>query len=314
MAKKEAFFIRIGYLSTIYHTSFILKNETFDYLTDYELEWTLYPTGPAMMESFASGETDIGYIGLPPVMIRLEEGLKLKCVAGGHVEGTVMVAPESYKTYEELGSIKTVLEQFRGETIGTPARGSIHDVITSELTKEYDITIKNFEWADFIPDAMEEGEIAAGVGTPSLATVTRNQLNANIVIPPYKLWPYNPSYGIVVREELITESPDFIIQFLKAHEKACNLIRFQPENAAEIAHNEIEVINKDSILDTYRISPKYCASLPEDYINSTLKFIPVLQNLGYMQSTLEKEEIFNLKFIQQTHPKPAHYNSPGTLI
>jgi NitT/TauT family transport system substrate-binding protein len=291
-----------------------LKNETFDYLYDYDLDWSLYPTGPAMMKSFASGETDIGYIGLPPVMIRLENGLKLKCVGGGHVEGTVMVAPESYKTYDELGSIKAVLEQFEGEVIGTPSRGSIHDVIINELTKEYDITIKNFDWADFIPDAIEDGEIAAGVGTPSLATVISNLLDSNIVIPPYKLWPFNPSYGIVVREELINESPEFIIQFLKAHEKACNLIRFQPENAAEIAYNELEVVSKDFVLNTYKISPKYCASLPEDYINSTLKFIPVLQNLGYMHSTLKREDIFELKFIQKTHPEPAHYDSPGTLI
>ncbi len=316
MAKKRlgGVFIHIGYLSTIYHTSFILKNETFDYLNDHELEWSLYPTGPAMMESFAKGETDIGYIGLPPVMIRLENGLKLKCIGGGHIEGTIMVAPNSYKTYDELGSLKSVLKQFIGETIGTPSRGCIHDVIISELTKEYDITIKNFEWADFIPDAIEEGEIAAGVGTPSLATVTRNQLNTNITIPPNKLWPYNPSYGIVVREELITESPEFIIQFLKAHEKACNLIRFQPENAAEIAYEEVEVISKDFILNTYKISPKYCSSLPEAYITSTLKFIPVLRNLGYMQGNLKEEDIFELEFIQKTHPEPAHYDSPGSII
>ena len=130
-----------------------------------------------MMDAFESGETDIGFIGLPPVMIRLENGLNLKCVAGGHIEGTVMVAPSSYKTFDELGSVKTVLEQFEGEIIGTPSRGCIHDVIISEITKNLDITIKNYNCADFIPDAMEEGEIAAGVGTPSLATVISNRIN-----------------------------------------------------------------------------------------------------------------------------------------
>ncbi len=267
-----------------------------------------------MMDSFASGETDIGYIGLPPAMIRLENGLNLKCVAGGHIEGTVMVAPTSYKTFDELGSVKTVLEQFEGKVIGTPSRGCIHDVIISELTKDLYISIKNFDWADFIPDAMEEGYIAAGVGTPSLATVISSRLDSNIVIPPYKLWPYNPSYGIVVREDLIDESPEFISQFLKAHEEACNLIRLQPENAAEIAFEELEVVNKEFVLNTYKISPKYCASLPEVYINSTLKFIPVLQNLGYMKGNLKEEDIFELKFIQKIHPEPAHYDSPGSLI
>ena len=68
------------------------------------------------------------------------------------------------------------------------------------------------------------------------------------------------------------------------------------------------------MLNTYKISPKYCASLPEAYINSTLKFIPVLQNLGYMQGNLKEEDIFELKFIEKTHPEPAHYDSPGSII
>ncbi|HEX3014449.1 MAG TPA: ABC transporter substrate-binding protein [Methanobacterium sp.] len=297
----------MGYLSTIYHTSFILKNKPLGNLNNYDLKWSLFATGPAMKDAFASGDLDVGYIGLPPVMIGIENGLKIKCVGGGHVEGTVMVAPESYKTFDELGSVNAVLKQFEGKIIGTPSKGCIHDVIIREMTKNFDIEIKNFSWADFIPDGIEEGEIAAGVGTPSLATVTSRRFASNVVIPPHNLWPYNPSYGIVVKEELIDESPEFITDFLKAHEDACNLVRLHPEQAAEIALKEIRVFDKDFVRDTYKISPKYCASIPDEYIESTLKFIPVLQRLGYMKGNLKQKNIFNLEFIREVHPEPAHY-------
>ena len=299
--------IRIGYLSTIYHTSFILKNTSSKYLNDYDLKWSLFATGPAIMKEFKSGDIDVGYIGLPPVMIGIENGLKIKCVAGGHIEGTVMVAPKSYKSFDELKSLKAVLKQFECKTIGTPTKGCIHDVITRELTKNYDIEIKNFPWADFIPDAIEEGEIAAGVGTPSLATVISNRFDSKVVIPPNKLWSHNPSYGLVVREELINESPEFIIDFLKAHENASNLIRIQPEKAAEIVLKEVEVVSRDFVLKTYNVSPKYCASIPKEYIESTLKFIPVLNELGYMQGYLKQKDIFNTQFIKKVHPEPTHY-------
>lgn len=309
--------MHVGYLSTIYHTSFILKGQSSEYLKNYSLDWTLFATGPAMMKAFASGDLDVGYIGLPPVMIGIDKGLGLKCVGGGHVEGTVMVAPKSYKTFDELNSIEAVLKQFEGKTIGTPSKGCIHDVIIRELiygTYDLDIEIKNFNWADFIPDALEEGEIFAGVGTPSLATVISNQLNSQVVIPPQELWPDNPSYGIVVREELTRESPEFIMDFLKAHENACNLMRNRPEHGAEIAVKEMDVIDKDFVLNTYKISPKYCASLPDAYINSTLKFVPVLQNLGYMQDALKEKDIFDVGFIRKIHPEPAHYDFPDALI
>jgi NitT/TauT family transport system substrate-binding protein len=299
--------MRIGYLSTLYHTSFLLKNSPPEYIKDYPLEWKLYATGPAMIREFEKGNVDVGYVGLPPAMIGINKGLKIKCVAGGHVEGTVMIATSPYHSYNDDRSVRSVLKQFEGESIGTPSRGSIHDIIIRDLVQNFDIKVRNYPWADFIPDAIEEGEIAAGVGTPSLATTSNQQLNTNIVLPPSKLWPFNPSYGIVVKEELTLENQDFILKFLKAHEEACNLIRNQIEVAAEIAQHEMDVVTKEFILNTYKISPRYCASLPDPYINSTLKFIPTLHDLGYLDSALKMEDIFNIDFIKEVHPGKDHY-------
>ena len=106
---------------------------------------------------------------------------------------------------------------------------------------------------------------------------------------------------------MINESPEFIIDFLKAHENASNLIRIQPEKAAEIVLKEVEVVSRDFVLKTYNVSPKYCASIPKEYIESTLKFIPALNELGYMQGYLKQKDIFNTQFIKKVHPEPTHY-------
>lgn len=305
--------MNIGYLSTIYHTSFILKSPGNKFLEGIEtnLDWTLFPTGPAMMEAFKNGKIDLGYIGLPPVMIGIKNGLKLKCVAGGHVEGTVMISRDSFSSFADLGSVNEVLDQFEGETIGTPARGSIHDVIIRGLIHDRDISIINYPWADFIPGAIRDGEISAGLGTPSLATVASREINSKLIIPPSKLWPYNPSYGIAVREELVKRAPEFVTDFLLAHEAACNFIRNQPLEAAEVAAGQLGNIDVDFVLETFQISPKYCASLPEEYIKSTLDFVPVLKKLGYLEKKIKREDIFDLKFIQEVHPEPSHYDLPS---
>ncbi len=308
--------MNIGYLSTIYHTSFILKSPDNKFLDSIgvDLNWTLFPTGPAMMEAFKSGEIDIGYIGLPPVMIGVDKGLKLKCVAGGHVEGTVMISRDSFSSFDDLNNLDNVLEQFEGRNIGTPAQGSIHDVIIRDLIQDRDISIINYPWADFIPSAIQTGEIAAGLGTPALATVASREINSKLIIPPSKLWPYNPSYGIVVCEELLNQDPDFIKNFLTAHETACNFIRNQPHDAAEVAAGELGGIDVEFILETFQISPRYCASLPEEYIRSTLDFVSVLQKLGYLEKKIKKEDVFELKFIQEVHPEPSHYYLPSYVV
>lgn len=299
--------MRIGYLSTIYHTSFILKSGNVGYKNSNETEWKLFPTGPAIMNAFKNKEIDLGYVGLPPVMIGVQNGMKLKCVAGGHIEGTVMIAKEEYDSYDDLGDLESVLTQFEGKSIGTPTKGSIHDVIIRNLLEKTEVSINNYQWADFIPDAISENEIAAGVGTPSLATVADMQLKTKIIIPPNKLWPYNPSYGIVVQDDIIEEDEEFLLSFLTAHEEACNLIRNQPELAAEIAAGEMGVVDKEFVLKTYSISPRYCAKIPEEYIKSTMDFLPVLKKLGYMEKDLEPEDIFELKYINEVHKEPAHY-------
>jgi len=117
------------------------------------------------------------------MMIGIENGLEIKCVGCGHVEGTVMIGSLSYQTYDELGDVSSVLGQFECESIGTPTRGSIHDIIIRQLTQGLDIEVKNYNWADFIPEALEDGEIAAGMGTPSLATAATQQTHSPKHVP-----------------------------------------------------------------------------------------------------------------------------------
>ena len=198
--------------------------------------WRLFGTGPAMVEAFAAGEIDLGYIGLPPAMIGIDRGVPLRCIAGGHVEGTIMIAGSSYAPLRRTGSMQEALGQFAGKKIGSPARGSIHDVIIRFLLQKFQIAgavVINFPWADLIPAAIAEGEIDGAMGTPQLAVVARQFYGQDIVLPPDAMWPFNPSYGIVVRQELLKEA-GLLRGFLELHEKACAILRQQPEDAAAL--------------------------------------------------------------------------------
>lgn len=302
--------LRVGYLPTLYHTSYILKSGRWlEKSSGLKVDWQLYPTGPAMTKAFSEQKIDIGYIGLPPAMIAIDKGTPIICVGGGHVEGTIMLAPKHYKTLEELGDVKKVLEQFSGKKIGTPSQGSIHDVIIRNLLEEQGVkgvTVKNYEWAEFLPEALENGEIDAAVGTPSLIVAASRQIDVHLVIPPNKLWPHNPSYGIVIRKEL-KENTHVILEFLKMHKKACTLIRENPGKAAKLVSKEIKGLNPEFVKATYTISPKYCAALSPQYITSTLAFVPILKKLGYIKKILGEKEVFETSYIEKVHPEPPHY-------
>ncbi|HMF29892.1 MAG TPA: ABC transporter substrate-binding protein [Candidatus Lokiarchaeia archaeon] len=312
--------LRIAHLTTAYHTSFILMGMGSGWLSrklGVDIEWKLYPTGPAMVKAFAAGEIDLGYIGLPPAMMGITQGLPLKCVAGGHVEGTVIIGTEDFQPLEKLGSLDDTLRQFEGKAIGTPTRGSIHDVMLRQLLRKYkledQVEVRNFEWADLILDAIEKDIVQGGCGTPPLAVLGRQYAQTQIVVPPSAIWPYSPSYGIVTTEDVLETSRPFIEEFLRVHEDACNLIRLEPEKAADFAAKAIGLVQRDFLLEVYRVSPRYCASLPPEYIESTMKFVPVLKALNYILGNVTADQVFRLDLLENIHPDPPHYDDPALL-
>ena len=306
--------LTIGHLSTVYHTSFILEGTDWLKNAGIDARWKLFASGPDIVKAFENKEIDLGYIGLPPVIIGRARGIPFKCIAGGHVEGTVMLAQKQFKNLGELGDIGQVLKQFEGSTMGTPPKGSIHDVIARDLAESLglNIEIKNYAWADFVLDALVEGEIPAAAGTPPLAVAARRFCGARIVVPPHKLWPNNPSYGIVAREELFSR-PDVLTTFLEMHEKACNFIREDPYAASKIVAKLTEIVDPDFVLEAYRISPKYCSALSPQYVESTMRFVDVLRRMGYISRQVSEDEVFDRRFIDTVHPGAAHYSLPGNL-
>ncbi len=301
--------INIGHLSTVYHTSFILMGTDWLERAGISANWRLFASGPDIVSAFEKKEIDIGYIGLPPAIIGIDRSIPIICVAGGHVEGTVLVAQKEYGTLDDRGSVHSVLSQFEGKVIGSPPRGSIHDVIISNTIEEakLDIRVKNFAWTDFVLEALVDGELDAAVGTPSLAVASGRACGAKIAIPPHVLWPNNPSYGIVVRKELM-EHRDMLLGFLEMHERASNFIRTKPADAAGIVSNLTGIVDEDFVLDAYSVSPKYCAALSPEFVRSTMAFLPVLHRLGYISLILPESEIFEYGFINEVHKEAPHYD------
>ncbi|MGZ4921956.1 MAG: ABC transporter substrate-binding protein [Halobacteriota archaeon] len=301
--------LRVGYLPTLYHTSFILKAEALLERHGVETQWTLFASGPDVVDAIGSARIDLGYIGLPPVILGIDRGVRITCVAGGHIEGTTMVAREAVNPLDHCANMAEFLTQFVGSTIGCPPGGSIHDVIIRELLVEHNVKgvrVRNYAWADFLPDALVKREIAAAVGTPALAVAAERYYDVRMVAEPSKFWPYNPSYGIVATEKIL-HNRGMLRTFLTVHEAACQLIRQDPRACARIVAQSVRVVDEEFIKEAYKISPKYCASVPSQYIQSTMQFVVALRGLGYISRYVDKDEIFNLSLINKVHQAPPHY-------
>jgi NitT/TauT family transport system substrate-binding protein len=304
--------LRIGHLSTFYHTAILLQGrKDLAVSIGADVAWRLFGNGPAIMQAFARGELDLAYIGLPPAIVGIGAGAPVVCVAGGHMEGTVAVGAVHRKDVAELAGPGKVLQQFRGERVGVPGKGSIHDVILRDLLDQEGIAqsveVVNYPWADLVTEAMARGDVAAAVGTPALAVAVTRFAGGRILIPASRLWPDNPSYGIVAHRRLLEQSRQVVEHFLALHEEASAQLRADPRSAADTIARYVGVIDGDFVLDTLKVSPRYCAQLTDGYIASTMLFIGTLRRLGYLARDVAQEEIFDRSLIDAVHPGRDHY-------
>ncbi len=304
--------LRIGHLSTFFHTSILLmaRGDSGERL-GADIDWRLFGTGPAIVNAFEKGELDLAYIGLPPSVIGMSRGVAIVCVAGGHMEGTVIAAKKNFAGFAERADLGDILRQFRGRKIGVPGRGSIHDVIIRECLGRFElqgaVEIVNFPWADQVLEAVVKEEVSAAVGTPALATAIVRFAGGGIIYPPSMLWPHNPSYGIIVGRDFLRREREVAERYLLLHEEATALLRSKPGEAARMISSFVGVVDAAFVMDTLRVSPKYCAQLTDEYISSTMDFVGVLKKLGYITRDVGPGEIFDTSLIRKVHPGKDHY-------
>jgi NitT/TauT family transport system substrate-binding protein len=304
--------LRIGHLSTFYHTALIImaRGEAARF-HDADIQWRMFGTGPEIVGAFERNELDLAYVGLPPAIIGIDRGVKIKCVAGGHIEGTVLSGKNRFRGFPETDRLDDILKQFRGLKIGVPGRGSIHDVILKDCLDRFGlagkIEIVNYSWADQITEAVIRDELSAAVGTPALAAALKRYADGKVLYPPSKLWPSNPSYGILADSRFLLAHRDAVERFLTMHEEATSFLRNSPEEAAKIISDYVGFIDKDFVLDALQISPKYCAQLTDAYIDSTMQFVKAMERLGYIKRELPSSDIFDASLIKKVHPEGDHY-------
>jgi len=304
--------LRIGHLSTFYHTAILLMARSgIMSRLGIEAEWSLMGTGPAIMKAFGRGELDLAYIGLPPAIIGMEQGSPVVCIAGGHMEGTVMAGKSGWLGYPESDDLRAILGQFAGRTIGVPGNGSIHDVILKDSIARFapdrNILVRNYAWADLVTEAVATEEVAAAFGTPALAMAIKRFAGGKILFPASKLWPNNPSYGIVADRSFLKAHRESVEKFLLAHEEAEAVLRNEPADAAQLIADHVGIIDREFVLETLQVSPKYCAQLTAGYISSTMAFVGALKKLGYIKRELDENEIFDTSLIAKIHPEKDHY-------
>jgi len=276
-------------------------------------EWKTYLAGAQQMQAFAIGQWEIGYVGVPPLITGVAQGMKARAVAVGQSQGSNVVGrkDKGFKTMEELGGDhRKVWTQFRGKTIGLPPRASIQDAITRTALTDAgltyrDVDLRNYDAVPSLPDLLAQGQIDAFVGWPPFDVVAISKGAGAIVVPGDLFgtgeWRDYPMNCLVASEQLIQEYPDVVQDCVFIHTQVNQFLMAYPEEAAKMI-GAILKMDEKSALEGYRLTPNYCPDLTEGTIKSCMRFVKTLADAKYIQRAPTEAELFDTRFIRNVLP------------
>lgn len=278
--------VTIGYLPSDHDAALFVAQAQGKYAAHgIETELVQFNNGGDLMTGMASGEVDIGYGGITPVLSAVEKGVPIKVVAGAQIEGSgIAVSPES-----DIDSP----EDLAGKSIATPGEASIQYMLLQYYLEDNNMSTDDMNISAMkvapMNDALNANKIDGMLTYEPYVTMAVE--NGNVMfINSSEILPEHPCCVVAASERFIDENPDKLDTIISIHENATGFILENPDEAAELLPDDIVA---DVEIEKKAISGiKFVYGLNETYKQSIMDFMQIEVDLGILEEPIPATDIF----------------------
>lgn len=278
--------VTIGYLPSDHDAALFVAQAQGEYAAHgIETELVQFNNGGDLMTGMASGEVDIGYGGITPVLSAVEKGVPIKVVAGAQIEGSgIAVSPES-----DIDSP----EDLAGKSIATPGEASIQYMLLQYYLEDNNMSTDDMNISAMkvapMNDALNANKIDGMLTYEPYVTMAVE--NGNVMfINSSEILPEHPCCVVAASERFIDENPDKLDTIISIHENATEFILENPDEAAELLPDDIVA---DVEIEKKAISGiKFVYGLNETYKQSIIDFMQIEVDLGILEEPIPETDIF----------------------
>lgn len=278
--------VTIGYLPSDHDAAlFIADAEGMYEEKGISTELVEFNNGGDLMTAMASGEVDVGYVGITPVLSSIENGVPVKVVSGVQIEGSGLEVSND--------SGITQASDLKGKAIATLGDASIQYMLLiyylnqNGMSKD-DLNISSMKVAS-MNDALNTNKID-GMLTyePYVTTSTENGntlfLNSSEIIPGH------PCCVIAASDDFIKNHPDEVKDIVDIHQNATEYIQSNTSKAAsELPDN---IVSDAKIEEKALGGIKFISGLNDTYKQSIMDFMNVEVDIGVLKQPLTEDQIF----------------------
>ncbi len=279
--------ITIGHLPSDHDTAMYVAEAQKQYEAQgLKVKTVQFNNGGDLMNAMASGDVDVGYVGITPVLSSIEKGVPVKVVSGAQIEGSgVVVSADS--------GINS-LADLKGKKVGTPGAATIQNMIITYALNQSGVSTDDVELvamkAAQMTDALKAGQIDAMICWEPYSSIAVNNGYGKLLENTSEIIPGHPCCVVAASQSFIDNHPDELKKILAIHENATDFTNENPTEAAALLPDDI-VPDKDLqagiIADTTFVS-----GLDDDYKKNVMEFMQLGVDLGLLKEPISEDKIF----------------------
>ena len=244
-----------------------------------------FNNGGDLMTAMASGEVDVGYVGITPVLSSIAKGVPVKVISAAQTEGSgIVVAKDS--------GINDVSD-LAGKKIATPGEASIQHMLLTYYLEQNGMKISDLKVSAMkVPsmnDALKTGKIDGMITFEPYVTIAEKN-GATVLAGSQDILPEHPCCVVVATDKFLENKPNETQKILEIHENATKFINEKPDEAAGMLPNDI--VSDVEVEKTSMASFPFISGLNDTYKQDVMDFMNLEVKLGVLKDPLSQDKIF----------------------
>lgn len=284
--------VKIGYLPSDHDAALFVADAQGLYKEKgINTELVQFNNGGDLMTAMASGDVDVGYVGISPVLSSVAAGVPVKVISAAQTEGSGIIITKD--------SGISAAADLAGKTVATPGEASIQHVLLSAYLKENGLSLDDInESAMKVPsinDALKTGNLPAAITFQPYVSLGETDDNIEELADSSEIFPGHPCCVVAASDDFLKNHEDTAKEIVAIHENATKFINDQikagkTDEVVKLLPEDI-VADANAEADSLESFP-FISGMDDSYKANVDAFQQLEVDLGILNQTISHEDLY----------------------
>ena len=278
--------VTIGYLPSDHDAALFVADAQGQFASNgINTELVQFNNGGDLMTAMASGEVDVGYVGITPVLASIQKGVPVKVISAAQTEGSGLVVAKN-------SGISSVSD-LAGKTIATPGEASIQYMLLQYYLEQNGMSLDDLKVSSMkVPsmnDALKTNKIDGMITFEPYVTIAEKN-GATVLAGSQDILPNHPCCVVVASDKFLEEHPNETNTILEIHKNATEFINNNTDEAATMIPSDI--VSDVEVEKVAMSSFPFIYGLDDSYKQDVMDFMNLEVDMGVLKNPISEQDIF----------------------